>query len=123
MSPAHLWMILLYGISGSILMGGLGLIGGMWSKKFDDMSLVNNFLIMPLTFLSGVFYSVKQLPPFWQQVNHFNPFFYLIDGFRYGFLGVGDTNPFTALWVVGGATLACMATCWHLWRIGWRLKE
>jgi len=120
---AHLGLILVYGVCGSILMGGFGLIAGMWSDKFDDMALINNFLIMPLTFLSGVFYSVKQLPPLWQQVNHFNPFFYLIDGFRYGFLGVGDTNPFTALWVVGGATLVCMGACWSLWRIGWRLKE
>jgi len=119
----HLSLILLYGVCGSILMGGFGLIAGMWSDKFDDMALINNFVIMPLTFLSGVFYSVKQLPPFWQQVNHFNPFFYLIDGFRYGFLGVGDSNPFTALRVVGGATVVCMAVCWYLWRIGWRLKE
>ncbi len=120
---AHISLILFYGVCGSILMGGLGLIGGMWSKKFDDMALINNFVIMPLTFLSGVFYSVKQLPPLWQQINHFNPFFYLIDGFRYGFIGVGDTNPYTALWVVGSATLVCMFACWYLWRIGWKLKE
>ncbi|MDX8391699.1 MAG: ABC transporter permease [Mariprofundaceae bacterium] len=119
----HVLLILFYGVCGSILMGGLGLIGGMWSKKFDDMALISNFVIMPLTFLSGVFYSVKQLPPLWQQINHFNPFFYLIDGFRYGFIGVGDTNPYTALGVVGGSTLICMATCWYLWRIGWKLKE
>ncbi|MFQ5355014.1 MAG: ABC transporter permease [Mariprofundaceae bacterium] len=119
----HLGLIFLYGICGSILMGGLGLIAGMWSDKFDDMALINNFVIMPLTFLSGVFYSVKQLPPFWQDVNHFNPFFYLIDGFRYGFIGVGDTNPYTSLWVVGGATLFCAAACWGLWHVGWKLKE
>ncbi len=123
LSFAHPGLVLFYGVCGSILMGGFGLIGGMWSDSFDNMALVNNFIIMPLTFLSGVFYSVTQLPPLWQQLNHLNPFFYLIDGFRYGFLGVGDTNPYTALWVVGGATLACMAACWHLWRIGWRLKE
>ena len=123
LSPAHIWMILLYGICGSILMGGLGLIGGMWSKKFDDMSLVNNFLIMPLTFLSGVFYSVKQLPPMWQQVNAYNPFFYLIDGFRFGFLGVGDSDPATAAGVVAVAAGLTVLACWHLWRIGWRLKE
>jgi len=120
---AHPGLVLLYGVCGSILMGGLGLIAGMWSDKFDDMALINNFVIMPLTFLSGVFYSVKQLPPFWQHVNHFNPFFYLIDGFRYGFLGVGDAHPYTALWVVSGATLVCMGACWGLWRAGWKLKE
>jgi len=122
-SFAHIPLILFYGVCGSILMGGLGLIGGMWAKKFDDMALINNFIIMPLTFLSGVFYSVKQLPPLWQKINHFNPFFYLIDGFRYGFIGVGDTHPYTALWVVGGASLVCMIACWYLWRIGWKLKE
>jgi len=119
----HIGLILFYGVCGSILMGGFGIIGGMWSKKFDDMALISNFLIMPLTFLSGVFYSVKQLPPIWQQVNDFNPFFYLIDGFRYGFIGVGDTNPMTAIWVVLAATLVCMATCWYLWFIGWKLKD
>jgi len=119
----HAWMVVFYGLCGSVLMGGLGLIGGMWSRKFDDMAMISNFIIMPLTFLSGVFYSVKQLPPFWQQVNAFNPFFYLIDGFRHGFLGVGDTNPATAAWVVLAAVMLCIAACWWLWRSGWRLKE
>jgi len=119
----HLWMILLYGICGSLIMGALGLIGGMWSKKFDDMALLNNFVILPLTFLSGVFYSVRQLPEIWQQVNAFNPFFYLIDGFRFGFLGVGDTDPATAAGVVLAATMVCVVVCWYLWHIGWKLKE
>jgi ABC-2 type transport system permease protein len=119
----HPELVLAYGVLGSLLMGGLGLVAGIWSNKFDDVALVNNFLIMPLTFLSGVFYSVKQLPPLWQQVNHYNPFFYLIDGFRFGFLGVGDTEPFTALCVVTAAAAICVGVCWRLWRIGWRLKE
>ncbi len=119
----HIGLILLYGVCGSILMGGLGLIAGMWSKKFDDMALINNFVIMPLTFLSGVFYSVKQLPLFWQHVNRFNPFFYLIDGFRYGFIDVGDTDPTMAAWVVLAASAICAVACWYLWRRGWRLKE
>jgi len=119
----HLWMILFYGICGSIIMGGLGLLGGMWSKTFDDMALLNNFIIMPLTFLSGVFYSVKQLPEIWQTINHWNPFFYLIDGFRHGFLGVGDTDPNQAVFVVLLATVITIFACWRLWHIGWRLKE
>ncbi len=82
-----------------------------------------NFIILPLTFLSGVFYSIKQLPPLWQQVSHFNPFFYLIDGFRHGFLGVGDSDPFLSIGIVAGFALATVLTCWYLWRIGWRLKE
>jgi len=119
----HLWMILFYGIAGSIIMGGMGLIGGMWAKTFDDMALLNNFIIMPLTFLSGVFYSVKQLPEMWQAVNHFNPFFYLIDGFRHGFLNVGDTDPSQAIVVVSLATFTTIFACWKLWQTGWRLKE
>lgn len=120
---AHLWMILLYGICGSLIMGAMGLIGGMWSKKFDDMALLSNFVILPLTFLSGVFYSVQQLPALWQKINTFNPFFYLIDGFRFGFLGVGDTDPATAAGIVIAATLVAMLLCWRLWYIGWKLKE
>ncbi len=119
----HLWMILFYGICGSIIMGGMGLIGGMWSKTFDDMALLNNFIIMPLTFLSGVFYSVKQLPETWQAVNHFNPFFYLIDGFRHGFLNVGDTDPSQAIAIVSIATCVTIVACWQLWRTGWKLKD
>lgn len=122
-SVSHAWMVLLFGLAGSLIMGAAGLIGGLWANKFDDMSLVNNFVILPLTFLSGVFYSIEQLPPLWQRVNSFNPFFYLIDGFRQGFLGIGDTHPATAAWVVLAATAAICWLCWHLWRRGWRIKE
>ena len=123
LSIHHFGLILIYGICGSIIMGGMGLIGGMWAENFDSMSMVNNFIILPLTFLSGVFYSIAQLPPLWQQVSHFNPFFYLIDGFRHGFLGLGDSDPFLSIGIVVGFALATVLTCWHLWRIGWRLKE
>jgi len=123
LSIHHFGLVLVYGICGSIIMGGMGLIGGMWSENFDSMSMVNNFIILPLTFLSGVFYSIKQLPPLWQQASHFNPFFYLIDGFRHGFLGVGDSDPFLSIGIVAGFALATVLVCWHLWRIGWRLKE
>ncbi|MDQ6988306.1 MAG: ABC transporter permease [Mariprofundaceae bacterium] len=119
----HVWMILFYGVCGSIIMGGLGLIGGMWAKTFDDMALLNNFIIMPLTFLSGVFYSVKQLPEMWQSVNHWNPFFYLIDGFRFGFLTVGDTDPSQGVSIVLLACVLTIAACWRLLAVGWRLKE
>ncbi|MDQ6996651.1 MAG: ABC transporter permease [Mariprofundus sp.] len=119
----HFGIILLYGICGSIIMGGLGLIAGMWAKDFDNIAMVTNFVIMPLTFLSGVFYSVQQLPELWQRINHANPFFYLIDGFRYGFLGTGDTDPYASIFVVVATVLLTIVTCWQLWRIGWRMKE
>jgi len=119
----HLGLVLVYGISGSIIMGGLGLIGGMWSDNFDHMSMVSNFIIMPLTFLSGVFYSIEQLPEFWQTLSRYNPFFYLIDGFRHGFLGVGDSDPWLSIGIVTGFALATVLLCWRLWHIGWRLKE
>jgi ABC-2 type transport system permease protein len=119
----HPGLILFYGICGSIIMGGLGLIAGIWAKDFDNIAMVTNFVILPLTFLSGVFYSVKQLPDLWQQINHANPFFYLIDGFRYGFLGTGDTDPYASMLVVFATVLLTIITCWQLWRIGWRMKE
>jgi len=119
----HIWMILFYGVCGSLIMGSLGLIGGMWSKTFDDMAMVNNFIIMPLTFLSGVFYSVTQLPPFWQAINAWNPFFYLIDGFRHGFIATGDSDPLQAMGAVAALTVLAVLSSWYLWRIGWKLKE
>ncbi|MDQ6956972.1 MAG: ABC transporter permease [Mariprofundaceae bacterium] len=123
LSLAHIWMILFYGVCGSLIMGSLGLIGGMWSKTFDDMAMVNNFIIMPLTFLSGVFYSVSQLPPFWQAINAWNPFFYLIDGFRHGFIATGDSDPLQAMGAVAILTILAVLSAWYLWRIGWKLKE
>ena len=119
----HFGLILIYGICGSVIMGGMGLIGGMWSDNFDHMAMVTKFIIMPLTFLSGVFYSIEQLPPVWQQVSHLNPFFYLIDGFRHGFLGVGDSDPWLSIGIVVGFAVATVLLCWRLWHIGWRLKE
>jgi len=119
----HLGIILLYGISASIIMGGLGLIAGMWAKDFDNVAMVTNFVILPLTFLSGVFYSVKQLPEIWQQINYANPFFYLTDGFRYGFLGIGDTDPFASISIVIGSVVVTVLCCWYLWYSGWRMKE
>ena len=123
LSLLHPGMVLFYGISGSVIMGGLGLIGGMWAKDFDNVAMVTNFIILPLTFLSGVFYSIKQLPEAWQVVNQINPFFYLIDGFRYGFLATGDTDPYTSVGIVVGSVLLAFTASWYLWHTGWRMKE
>ncbi len=123
MSISHLWMVLFYGVCGSLIMGSLGLIVGMWSKSFDDMAMVTNFIIMPLTFLSGVFYSVSQLPAFWQKVNAWNPFFYLVDGFRHGFIAMGDSDPMQSVLAVLVVTIASVVGAWYLWHQGWKLKD
>ncbi|WP_218242434.1 ABC transporter permease [Comamonas fluminis] len=119
---APLW-ILVFGFLGCALMGTLGLIAGLWAEKFDQMAAFQNFLIMPLTFLSGVFYSVHSLPSFWQTVSHINPFFYMIDGFRYGFFGQSDVSPWLSFAIVGAAWLAVSALAVHLLRIGYKIRN
>jgi ABC-2 type transport system permease protein len=117
-----LW-VLAFAVLGCGLMGILGVIAGLWAEKFDQMAAFQNFLIMPMTFLSGVFYSVHSLPGFWQQVSHLNPFFYMIDGFRYGFFGVSDASPWLSLAIVGGAWLAVSALALHLLRTGYKIRN
>ena len=119
---APLW-ILLFAIMGAALMGVLGLIAGLWAEKFDQLAAFQNFVVMPMTFLSGVFYSIHSLPPFWQGVSHFNPFFYMIDGFRYGFFGVSDVSPWLSLAVVGSTLAVVSALCLHLLRTGYKLRS
>ncbi|MEH3087343.1 MAG: ABC transporter permease [Xylophilus ampelinus] len=120
---AHPLWILAFAALGAALMGTLGVIAGLWADKFDQMAAFQNFLIMPMTFLSGVFYSIGSLPPLWQKVSHLNPFFYVIDGFRYGFFGVGDVSPWAALAVVGAAFLASAAVALHLLRTGYKIRH
>ncbi|QNP49749.1 ABC transporter permease [Diaphorobacter aerolatus] len=119
---APLWIIV-FALLGAALMGTLGLIAGLWADKFDQMAAFQNFLIMPLTFLSGVFYSIHSLPGFWQGVSHLNPFFYMIDGFRYGFFGQSDVSPWTSLAIVGSAWLLISALAIHLLRIGYKIRH
>lgn len=118
---APLW-ILVFAVLGAGMLGALGLIAGLWAEKFDQMAAFQNFIIMPMTFLSGVFYSIHSLPAFWQTVSHLNPFFYMIDGFRYGFFGVSDVSPWVSLGVVGTAMLAVSAVAVHLLRIGYKIR-
>jgi ABC-2 type transport system permease protein len=94
------WWILIFALLGAAILGTMGLVAGIWAEKFDQLAAFQNFLIVPLTFLAGVFYSIHSLPPFWQAVSHFNPFFYMIDGFRYGFFGQSDINPVISLAIV-----------------------
>ena len=118
---APLW-ILVFALLGASMLGTLGLIAGLWADKFDQMSSFQNFLITPMTFLSGVFYSIHSLPPFWQTLSHLNPFFYMIDGFRYGFFGASDVSPWLSLAVVGSCTVLISATALHLLRIGFKIR-
>jgi ABC-2 type transport system permease protein len=119
---APLW-ILVFGVLGAALMGTLGLIAGLWAEKFDQLAAFQNFVVMPMTFLSGVFYSIHSLPPVWQTVSHLNPFFYMIDGFRYGFFGVSDVSPWLSLAVVGGALAAISALAVTLLRSGYKIRS
>ena len=116
-----LW-VLVFAFTGAALLGALGLIAGLWAEKFDQMAAFQNFIIMPMTFLSGVFYSIHSLPDFWQQVSHLNPFFYMIDGFRYGFFGQSDVSPWLSLGVVGVSLLLISAVAVYLLRIGFKIR-
>ena len=121
MMPHPFWA-LAFALLGSAILGTLGLIAAIAAEKFDQVSAFQNFIIVPLTFLSGVFYSIQSLPPFWQAASHVNPFFYMIDGFRYGFLGLSDVPPAMSLAIVGGCCLALMALTLTLLHRGWRLR-
>ena len=117
-----LW-ILLFALLGASLMGAMGLIAGLWAEKFDQLAAFQNFFIVPLTFLSGVFYSIRSLGPFWQTMSHFNPFFYMIDGFRYGFFGVSDVSPWLSLGVVSLFLAVVGAIAVNLLRIGYKIRS
>jgi ABC-2 type transport system permease protein len=118
---APLWIVV-FAILGAGILGTLGLIAGLWAEKFDQMAAFQNFVIMPMTFLSGVFYSIHSLPAFWQGVSHLNPFFYMIDGFRYGFFGVSDVSPWLSLGIVASVFLLVSALAVHLLRIGYKIR-
>ncbi|QOY94448.1 ABC transporter permease [Massilia sp. UMI-21] len=119
---APLW-ILVFAFLGAAILGTMGVIAGIWAEKFDQLAAFQNFLIMPATFLAGVFYSIQKLPPFWLAVSHFNPFFYMIDGFRYGFFGKSDVSPWTSLAIVSVffVVLATMAV--NMLKRGYKLRH
>ncbi len=117
-----LW-ILVFALLGSGIMAALGVICGLWAEKFEQMGAFQNFVILPLTFLSGVFYSVHQLPPFWAKLSCFNPFFYLIDGFRYGFFGRSDFSPAASLCAAAGVCFALLSIATLLFVKGYKLKN
>jgi ABC-2 type transport system permease protein len=125
-APLHftqpVWIVV-FGLMGAAMMGALGLVAGLWAEKFDQIAAFQNFIIMPMTFLSGVFYSVGSLPPFWKIVSHLNPFFYMIDGFRFGFFGVSDVSPWTGLMVVGGSLVLVCGLCLRLLQTGYKIRH
>lgn len=118
-----LFYIIFHGLMGSMLLALLGLIGGIWSMKFDHLATVTNFIIMPATFLSGTFYTASQLPPTWQFICHLNPFFYMIDGFRYGFTGVTDGSLETGLVVMIISNIVLGALTLVMLKSGYKLKS
>ena len=117
------WWIVVFALLGAAILGSLGLIAGIWADKFDQLAAFQNFLIMPATFLSGVFYSINSLPPFWQNVSRFNPFFYMIDGFRYGFFGQSDVSPWLSLAVVGAFFILVAFSSIALLKNGYKLRH
>lgn len=117
------WWIVVFALLATAVLGTLGLIAGVWAEKFDQVAAFQNFLIMPATFLSGVFYSVDSLPPFWQHVSHANPFFYMIDGFRYGFFGVSDVSPWISVAIVGTTCIVLVAAASRLLASGYKTRH
>ena len=118
----HPLFILAFASAGSGMLGAFGIMAGLWAEKFDQMAAFQNFVIMPLSFLSGVFYSIHSLPPFWQKVSHLNPFFYMIDGFRYGFFGQGDISAWFSLSVVVGSFIALSFITIGMLKAGYKLR-
>jgi ABC-2 type transport system permease protein len=113
---------LAFALAGCALLGTLGLIAGIVSDKIDQLAAFQNFVVVPLTFLSGVFYSIHSLPPFWQRLSHANPFFYMVDGFRYGFFGVSDFPPGASFGMVAAALVALSAVALAMLRAGYKLR-
>jgi ABC-2 type transport system permease protein len=118
----HPGMILAFAVFGSGMLGAFGIIAGLWAEKFDQMAAFQNFVIMPLSFLSGVFYSIHSLPPVWQTISHLNPFFYMIDGFRYGFFGMSDISPWFSLSVVIASFITLSLITIGMLKAGYKLR-
>ncbi len=121
--PTHPFWMIAFALAGSAILGILGLIAGIWAEKFDQLAAFQNFFIMPATFLSGVFYSIHSLPVFWQKVSHFNPFFYMIDGFRYGFFGLSDVAPQTSFAIILGFLVVMATFTLLLLKSGYKLRQ
>ncbi|VXC73702.1 ABC transporter permease [Sphingomonas sp. AX6] len=122
-TPVHLWAILWFGLLGSLFLALLGVLTSIWAEKFDHAAAVTNFVVAPLALLSGTFYSVERLSPLFQAISHANPFFYVISGFRYGFLGAADSPILVGSVVILGVNIVLGLTCYTLLRRGWNIKN
>lgn len=122
LSIANVWALIWFALMASIMLAALGALGGIWADKFDHLAAVSNFVIVPLTFLSGTFYDINVLMEPFRTLAAFDPFFYLIDGFRYGFLGVANSNILVGVCVTGALALLSCAAVWRLLRVGYKLK-
>jgi ABC-2 type transport system permease protein len=122
LSFAGLWWVLLFAVLGAGLLASLGVVAGLWAEKFDQMATFQNFIIVPMTFLSGVFYSLHSLPPMWLHISRLNPFFYLIDGFRFGFFGQSDVSPYLSFGVASAAFVLVSSFALYLLKIGYKIR-
>ena len=118
----HPQWVLVFVVLGAVFMGGLGIIAAIFANKFDQLAAISNFVVTPLSFLSGTFYSIDALPPVLNKLSHVNPFFYIIDGVRFGMIGVSDGSPWRGLWVAILACAVVTSICWYWFKRGYRLK-
>jgi ABC-2 type transport system permease protein len=123
LAVVNLAWILVFAVLGAALMGALGVIAGLWADKFDQIAAFQNFVVLPMTMLSGVFYSVDTLPSPWREASHLNPFFFMIDGFRHGFFGHSDVDPWISLGVVAVTLAVVCGLALHLLRIGYKIRH
>jgi ABC-2 type transport system permease protein len=121
-APSHLWAVLWFGLMGALMLSFLGLITSIWAEKFDHAAAVGNFVVAPLSLLSGTFYSIQSLSPTFRAISHANPFFYVISGFRFGFLGIADSPVWLGALILLAINLALGGTCYAMLRTGWKLK-
>lgn len=120
--PVHWWAVLYFGFAAATMMGMVGVLAGIWAEKFDQLAVVNQFIILPLSFLSGTFYHIDILPQTFQTISLGNPLFYLIDGFRYGFIGEADSNILHGVIITAVLNIILFAACLKVFKSGWRLK-
>ncbi|RZV44008.1 MAG: multidrug ABC transporter permease [Acidimicrobiales bacterium] len=120
--PVHLWAVLYFGLSAAAAMSMIGVLSGIWAEKFDQLAVVNQFIILPMSFLSGTFYHISSLPDIWQKISYANPLFYFIDGFRFGFLGEADSNITIGIVMAAIINIILFIICLKVLKSGWRLK-